>query len=486
MNRPICIIGSLYKILSKLLSARLREVVGKLVSSNQTAFIPGRNILDGVLVVNEVLDLAKREKRSVVILKVDFEKAYDRVSWNFIRYILRRMGYGVRWMKLMESYIFTSSMSVLINGSTTKDFSVEKGPRQGDPLSPFIFVLVMKFLTILLKKAKEVGEFRGFKIKGSKEVDLLQFADDTIIVAEGDSANLWSMKSILRGFELMSGSRINFHKSNIFGVNVDDWYLEAASAFLLCKVGFFPFKYLGVKVGHSPRSISMWKELLVMLKRRLSIWKGRHLSLAGRVILINSVLSAIPIYTLSFYKVPKNILNEIKSTQANFLWNGGDNKRVIHWVSWDMVCKDRAEGGLGIKNVEILNVTFLSKWKWIILTDEKAIWREILKERYGNIKLKVLIEDVSVVDKKVSIWWRDLITSDNYERLLFDNFSGAIDCKLGNGAAIQLWYAFWASLKPLIESFLDLFAIAINEKKAVIQAGDFMEDGWKWRLENIF
>ncbi|XP_058725659.1 uncharacterized mitochondrial protein AtMg01250-like [Vicia villosa] len=163
-------------------------------------------------------------------------------------------------------------MSVLVNGSATKDFIMEKGFRQGDLLSPFLFVLVMEVLTALLKKSKEIGEFRDFRIKGEKEVDLLQFADDTIFIAEGDTANLWSLKAILRGFELMSGLRINFHKSNFFGIKVGELYLEAASSFLSCKVGSLPFKFLGVRVGDNPRKLSMWKDLLMMLRKRLSVW----------------------------------------------------------------------------------------------------------------------------------------------------------------------------------------------------------------------
>ncbi|XP_058757847.1 uncharacterized protein LOC131631081 [Vicia villosa] len=206
--RPIFLVGYLYKIPAKLLASRLRRVIGKLVSSNQTAFVPGRNIADGVLFVNEVLDLAKREKRSCVVLKVDFEKAYDRV--------------------LMD----------------------------------------------LMRKAITIGDFHDFKINDVEEVSMLQFADDIIIIGEGDTSNLWRMKTILRGFEIMSGLRINFHKSNIYGINVGEGYLEAASTFLLCKVDSLPFKFLRVRVGDSPRKISMWRELILVSKNRLAVWKG--------------------------------------------------------------------------------------------------------------------------------------------------------------------------------------------------------------------
>ncbi|XP_058750277.1 uncharacterized mitochondrial protein AtMg01250-like [Vicia villosa] len=162
-------------------------------------------------------------------------------------------------------------MSVLINGSTTKDFKVEKGLRQGDHLSPFIFVLAREALTALMRKSRERGDFRGFKINGDKEVDMLQFTDDTIIIAKRDTANLWSLKTVLRGFELMSGSRINFHKSNVYGLNVGNWFMEAASSFLSCNVGTLPFKFLGVKVGGNPRRISLWKDLILMIRKRLAV-----------------------------------------------------------------------------------------------------------------------------------------------------------------------------------------------------------------------
>lgn len=103
--RPICLVESLYKILAKLLAGRMRRVIGKLVSPNQTAFVPDRNIADGVLIVNEVLDLAKRERRHCVAFKVDFEKSYNRVSWNFLRHVLSKMGFVARWMSWMEGCI---------------------------------------------------------------------------------------------------------------------------------------------------------------------------------------------------------------------------------------------------------------------------------------------------------------------------------------------------------------------------------------------
>lgn len=123
--------------------------------------------------VSEILDLAKREKRNRLVLKDDYEKAYDSVSWNYLRFLLVRMGFGSKWLKWMEACVFSSSMVVLVNGSNTEDFKVEQGLRQGDPLSPFLFIIEMEGLTRLMEKTVELGDFKGFGFGDSDFVDIL-------------------------------------------------------------------------------------------------------------------------------------------------------------------------------------------------------------------------------------------------------------------------------------------------------------------------
>ncbi|XP_058766609.1 uncharacterized protein LOC131640215 [Vicia villosa] len=200
------------------------------------------------------------------------------------------MGFGAKWLRWMDGSIFSSDMSVLINGSITKDFKVEKGLHQGDLLSPFLFVLVTEVLTTLMRKTIAIGDFRGFKINDVEEVSMLQFADDTIILAEGDIANLWSMKSILRVFELMSGLRLNFHKSNIYGINVGEW------------------------VGDSPRKLSMWRDLILALKNRITVWKRVHLNIAVR-------------------KAPSKILKEITAIQRVVVCTVGNGLDLPFWYN---------------------------------------------------------------------------------------------------------------------------------------------------------
>jgi hypothetical protein len=183
----------------------------------------------------------------------------------------------------------------------------------------------------------------------------------------------------------MSGLKINFSKSKLYGVNIDDNFMVAASSFLYCCVDSLPFKFLGLPVGSNPRRISTWSPVIDNMKKRLNVWKGRHLSIGGRVTLINSVLSSIPLYYLSFYRAPKKVIEELTRIQRQFLWGGSEGKNKINWVSWSNVCKPKSEGGLGLKNLEKFNCALLIKWKWRMLVEKESIWYDLLTHKYGHL-----------------------------------------------------------------------------------------------------
>ncbi|GAU34402.1 hypothetical protein TSUD_217420 [Trifolium subterraneum] len=260
--RPLCLIGSIYKIVSKLLANRLKKVLGKLISNCQSAFLPQRQILDGVVVLNEIIDLAKRRKDACLLFKVDFERTYDTVSSSFLELMMIKMGFSEGWLKWLRACIFESTMSILINGSPTADFKVERGLRQGDPLSPFLFLIVAEGLTGLMNRAVAIDKFKGYQIGNNIQFPILQFADDTILMGDGTWDNIHTIKIVLRGFELISGLKINFVKSKLYGINVDTRLLEAGSTFLSCRADTIPFKFLGIPVGANPRRREMWKPVV--------------------------------------------------------------------------------------------------------------------------------------------------------------------------------------------------------------------------------
>lgn len=149
----------------------------------------------------------------------------------------------------------------------------------------------------------------------------------------------------------------------------------------------------------------MWTLVLEKIKSRLASWNSLHLSLGGTITLLKSVLFALPIYYISFFKMPVGIINEMESLFKRFLWGGSEEARKINWVAWAKICKDKEKGGLGIKNLKTFNTALLGKWLWRVKTESQSLWARILREKYG-----VLGGAESCDVRFQSSWWRDLKT----------------------------------------------------------------------------
>ncbi|GAU51099.1 hypothetical protein TSUD_411800 [Trifolium subterraneum] len=269
---PISLVGSLYKILAKVLANRLRLVIGSIISESQTAFVKDRQILDGILIANEVVDEARKSKKDLMLFKVDFEKAYDSMDWGYLDKVMGRMSFPTLWRKWIKECVCTATASVLVNGSPTDEFPLERGLRQGDPLSPFLFLLAAEGLHVLMEAVVDRHLFEGYRIgeRDPVSVSHLLFADDTLLLGVKSWANVRALRAVLVLFETMSGLKVNFSKSMLVGVNIPDSYLGEAASALCCKVGKIPFLYLGLPIGGDPRRLSFWDPMLARLQNRLS------------------------------------------------------------------------------------------------------------------------------------------------------------------------------------------------------------------------
>lgn len=239
-------------------------------------------MLDSILVENEVIDEAKAKKKDCIVFKVEYEKAYDSVNWNFLLYMLRRLGLYAKWFGWIEGCIQSASVSVLVNGSPTDEFRMDKGLRQDDPLAPFLFLIVAEGLSGMMRQARRLNLYKGFKVgRDGVEVSLLQFADDTLFICEPSTQNVLVMKSMLRCFKLMSGLKVNFFKNKLAGVSLATDALLWYANLLHCKTMEVPLIYLGIPVGANPRKKNTWDPLLSKLQKRLSLWKSKTLSFGG-------------------------------------------------------------------------------------------------------------------------------------------------------------------------------------------------------------
>ena len=238
--RPISLVGGLYKILTKVLANGIKRVMNKVISKTQNAFVEGRQILDVVLIASEIVDSTLGRKKCGLVCKLDIEKAYDSISCKFLYQIMGMMGFSSQWMSWIKWCISTTSFSVLINGSSTGFFQSSRGLRQGDPLSPYLFVIGMEVLSFLINHVVKGNYLSSNRIAGRRGEELviyhLLYADDTLLFCESDKDQLKFLSWTLMWFEAMSGLRINLNNSEIIPIgpvgNMEDLASE-----LGCKVG---------------------------------------------------------------------------------------------------------------------------------------------------------------------------------------------------------------------------------------------------------
>ncbi|KAM0071560.1 putative RNA-directed DNA polymerase [Helianthus debilis subsp. tardiflorus] len=334
--RPISLIGCINKVISKVLVNRLKNVIHKLIAVEQTAFLAGRNIVDGPLMLNELVAWLKLKKKAGMIFKVDIHKAYDSLSWGFLNSIMEQMGFPLLWRNWIMGILQSARASVLVNGSPTMEFSCTRGLRQGDPISPFLFLIAMEALSGMMKKASECGIFHGINCNngGSMILSHLSYADDVIFLGDWSVSNALNIRRILRCFFLASGLKVNLSKCSLFGVGVEAVEVENMANVLHCRAGSFPFKYLGLQVGANMNLARNWKPIIDLFKSRLSIWKAKKLSYGGRITLLKSVLSALPTYYFSLYKAPVLVINQLERLRRVFFWGrfGGSIKNGLDGV----------------------------------------------------------------------------------------------------------------------------------------------------------
>ena len=306
----------MYKIISKILSLRLKRVLNKVIDPRQSAFLEGRGLLDSVLVANETLEEVKRKKKECVVFKVDYEKTYDSVSWEFIYYMLGRLGFCDKWIDWIKNCLESSSISVLVNGSPTTEFKPLKGLRQGDPLAPFLFLIAVEGLAGVVRQAEEKKLVESIEV-GEKQVkvSMLQFADDTLFFCKASIQSVLTLKAILKCFELASGLKVNYSKSKVGGVGVNMNQTKIFASILNCDIMKAPFSYLGMMVGGNHKRCGFWEGMLNKLRMRLSAWKGKSLSLADRLCLIKSVLTSLPLFYVSLFCMLMTVMREVKRIQ---------------------------------------------------------------------------------------------------------------------------------------------------------------------------
>ncbi|WJX78361.1 hypothetical protein P8452_61592 [Trifolium repens] len=355
--RLISLCNVLYKVVSKLLANRLKVVLGKYISEEQSTFVEGRSIIDNALIATEIIHCLKRCTRGAkgeLALKIDFSKAYDKVEWSYLKGVLGRMGFSDTWIKWMMLCVSSVNYSALVNFEKVGPIHPGRGLRQGDPLSPYLFILITEGLTSLIHKAVACGDLHGVKIcRGAPVVSHLLFADDCFLFCRSNISETTKLMEILKTYEMASGQEINLSKSEVFfSRNISRAGQEDLSNIMGVKhvLGTGPYLGLPSMVGRSKKGTFAY--INDRIWKRINGWRSRPLSRAGKEVMIKSVLQAIPAYIMNIYLLPDTLINDIERMINAFWWGGGSDNRGIR------IYKARWQIGDGSK-IRVMNEPWL-------------------------------------------------------------------------------------------------------------------------------
>ncbi|GJV30268.1 hypothetical protein Tco_1386716 [Tanacetum coccineum] len=405
--------------------------------------------------------------------KVDIQKAYDTVDWEFLRAALIGFGFHDRMISWIMECVSTTSFSISINGSLHGFFKGKRGLRQGDPLSPYLFTLVMEVFTLMLhRRVCDSSNFTYHRYCSELELINLCFADDLFLFAHGDVNSATIIKEALDEFKDASGLNPSMPKSKAYFCNVLNHTKLAILLVLPFEEDRLPVKYLGVPLVSSRLIFRDCKELIDKVQNRVNDWKNKSLSFAGRLQLIQSVLGSLNVFWASVFALPSRVLLDIEQIMRGFLWCQGGLSRGKAKVAWEVVCLPKKEGGLGIRRLDHFNKALMVSHIWKLLSLKESLWVKWIHV----YKLKNRSFWEIPYRGKMSWSWRKLLKL----RPLIREF---IWSDIGNGSNTSMWFDKWCINSPLCNN-ISARDIARAGFSLASKVRDCIQGGmWSWPHE---
>ena len=440
--RPISCCNVIYKVISKLIANRLKLILPSFILPNQSAFVKDRLLMENVLLASEIVkNYHKETVSSRSALKIDISKAFDSVQWPFLLSTLAALSFPPQFIKWIELCITTASFSVQVNGELTGLFRSERGLRQGCALSPYLFVICMNVLSNMLNKAARERKI-GYHPQCHKlELTHLCFADDLLVFTDGKKSSIEGILQIFENFAEFSGLQISLEKSTIYMAGVKENDKAAILRTFPFESGALPVRYLGLPLLTKKMSTSDYTPLIEKIRARIGKWTARHLSFAGRLQLISSVIQSLTNFWMSAFRLPNACIKEIDSICSAFLWSGPELNAKKAKVAWSDVCTPKAEGGLGLRSLKDANKVSCLKLIWRMLSSN-SLWIQWLrlyllrKGSFWSVKENTTLG---------SWMWKKLL---KYRVLA----SGFVKHEVESGKSTSFWFDNWSKLGRLIET----------------------------------
>ena len=427
--RPITLLNIIYKLAAGAIASRFKKVLPKLIHTDQTGFIPGRCISENTRLIYDVLDYTEKHNIAGLLLLIDFEKAFDSVSWRFIHETLSYFKFGPsikRWIQTFQNNI---SSSINQGGNLSSFFKVERGCRQGDPVSSYIFILCAEILALKLRNNNNI---KGIEIN-NQEILLSQFADDTCLILDGKEKSFNTAIKELDYFAKISGLRINFQKTQVIWIGSKRYSNDRLGDKYGVQWGKTRFCYLGIEFDVDLTEIVRlnYDKKLVKLKVIIKSWSRRNISPIGRCVVLKSL--AITQFNHLFLSIPDpsdHILKEINQTLYEFLWNSKIDK-----IKRNIITKDYDQGGIKMIDIYSFIASLKSTWIRRLFIDDNKTWKTIIEDTIdtrllancGDSYIDVCIRNVT------NAFWRDVL---KYQKRILNIMEGNEDIQL----MTPIWY----------------------------------------------
>lgn len=439
--RPVSCCNTIYKIITRLISRKLKLFISEAVQRNQVGFIKGRLLCENVLLASELVENFHLEGTvSRGCLQIDLSKAYDNVNWEFLLNILKAMNLPPSFTNWIRVCVSSPSYSISFNGELIGFFKGMKGIRQGDPMSSHLFVLVMDILARSLDKGAANGLFQPHPKCFAPLVTHLSFADDVLVFFDGSEESVEGILHILDEFKQSSGLGINRQKTALLIDGGDFDRTRLVSERFGVTQGALPVRYLGVPLMAQKMKRQDYQPLIDRINLRFTSWTARHLSFAGRLQLLKSVIYSTINFWTSIFLLPNQCLLKLEQMCNAFLWKGAPNSARGAKISWEVVCSAKEEGGLGLRRLTSWNKVLALKLIWLLFSAAGSLWVSWVRlNLIGNRNFWELNPTLG------GSWiWRRLCKLRPLARPF-------IVCEVGSGVTAKFWYNNWTGLGPLID-----------------------------------